>query len=87
MKTEHEIKCHPKYFSRLASGDKSFEIRKNDRDYQVGDILIIKEFDPEQGWPDHGGYGTITAEITYITDFAQAAGYVVMALKIGGINA
>lgn len=87
MKIEHEIKCHPKYFTRLCDGSKPFEIRENDRDYQVGDRLIIKEFDPEVGWPDHGSYGTVVADITYITDFAQRPGWVVMGLKIEKIDA
>jgi|TARA_Y100000310_G_scaffold298310_1_gene332146 hypothetical protein len=46
MKT-HELKTEPKYFGRLVSGDKTFEIRKNDRDFQVGDELILKEYDKE----------------------------------------
>lgn len=28
MKREHEIKCHPNYFFRLCTGEKTFEIRK-----------------------------------------------------------
>jgi len=87
MKTEHEIKCDPKYFTRLCDGTKTFEIRYNDRDYQVGDRLIIKEFDPEKGWPDHGSYGTVIAEITYLTDYFQKDGWVVLGLKIIEIDA
>ncbi len=34
MKT-HEIKCWPKYFKLIWDGTKSFEVRKNDRDYKV----------------------------------------------------
>jgi ASC-1-like (ASCH) protein len=43
----HNIKCWPEYFELLATGKKTFEIRENDRDYQVGDILFIQEWDPE----------------------------------------
>lgn len=43
----HIIKCWPKYFKPLDTRQKTFEIRKNDRDYQVGDTLIIKEWDPD----------------------------------------
>jgi len=30
-------------------GLKRFELRKNDRNYQVGDVLELTEFDPETG--------------------------------------
>lgn len=80
MSNEHELKVHPKYFNRLVSGQKSFEIRKNDRDFQIGDILVLKEYDPEEGWPDHGSYGICRKEIVYMTDFAQVHGMVVLGL-------
>ena len=29
------------------SGGKRFEIRRNDREFAVGDILVLREFEPE----------------------------------------
>lgn len=43
----HELKILPRWFKDVAQGLKNFEIRKNDRDYKVGDILILKEWDGE----------------------------------------
>jgi len=37
----HELKCWPEYYEQVASGRKSFEIRVNDRDYQVGDTVAV----------------------------------------------
>lgn len=42
----HELKTHPAYFARLADGSKTFEIRRNDRGYQTGDILLLQEYNP-----------------------------------------
>ena len=35
----HELKIKHKYLIDIESGIKTFEIRKNDRDYQVGDLV------------------------------------------------
>ncbi|WP_282798853.1 DUF3850 domain-containing protein [Lactococcus lactis] len=44
MKT-HELKLDIKYFNDVESGKKNFEIRKNDRDFKVGDILELKAYE------------------------------------------
>lgn len=44
---EHELKIWPKYYCRVADGSKTFEVRENDRGFQPGDIVILREFDPE----------------------------------------
>lgn len=43
----HELKILPQYFEAVQSGLKTFEIRKNDRDYKVGDTLVLKEYNNE----------------------------------------
>lgn len=42
----HEVKCWPFAFAPIAAGDKPFEVRKDDRGYQRGDLLRIREWDP-----------------------------------------
>lgn len=39
----HELKCAKEYFEAVVSGKKSFEVRKNDRQYAVGDFLAMNE--------------------------------------------
>lgn len=46
MPTTHELKCWPSYFAAIRSGSKSFEIRRNDREFAVGDTIVLREFSP-----------------------------------------
>lgn len=43
---QHKLKCWPEFFIVVQGGLKNFEIRKNDRDYKVGDELVLQEFSP-----------------------------------------
>lgn len=74
----HELKILPEYFRPQLEGKKNFEIRKNDRDYQVGDTLVLKEYDPKT---DKFTGINMLAEVTYITDYMQKDGYVVLGTK------
>lgn len=77
----HALKTWPEYFKKVESGEKLFEVRKDDRKFQVGDKLILQEYNPEQKqytgkeWEGH---------ITYLLsggNFGIKKGYVVMAIK------
>ena len=46
--TTHELKIHPTFFKDVVSGHKTFELRKNDRDYKLGDALLLREWDNEK---------------------------------------
>jgi len=47
MSKVHHLKTIEPYFSDIRSRKKTFEIRKNDRNFQLEDALILKEYDPE----------------------------------------
>lgn len=42
---KHDLKIWPEYYEAVLNGSKRFELRYNDRNYQVGDILRLKEYD------------------------------------------
>lgn len=63
MKT-HELKCWPEYFLAVASGLKTFEFRRNDRNFKVGDFLKLKEYDPaRRNYSDR----EVIKQVSYIT--------------------
>ncbi|QJD54544.1 hypothetical protein [Sphingomonas phage Kharn] len=78
----HELKCHPHFFAAIAAGKKTFEIRRNDRDYRVGDMLNLREYDPTFG---NTGRTLAGLEVVYIMlaeDFpAILPGFVIMGLR------
>lgn len=43
MSQTHHLKIDSKMFTSLLNGKKNYEIRYNDRNYKVGDFLILKE--------------------------------------------
>lgn len=42
----HPLKTWPRYFTDIITGRKTFEVRKDDRDFAVGDVLELLEWDP-----------------------------------------
>jgi ASC-1-like (ASCH) protein len=72
----HELKILPEYFHAVRDGIKTFEIRENDRKFQLGDDVLLHEYDPDNG--GYTGYN-IKVIITYISDYMQSPGYVVFA--------
>jgi hypothetical protein len=43
----HELKTWPAYFDAIGDGTKRFECRKDDRGFAVGDVLRLREWDPQ----------------------------------------
>ena len=62
--TQHDLKTWPEVFNALMSRAKKHDIRVNDRDFRVGDELLLREWNPET---ETYTFRYIMAEITYIT--------------------
>jgi ParB family chromosome partitioning protein len=74
----HPIKLLADFFDAVASGEKSFELRYDDRGYRCGDTLILQEY-------AHGRYTgrEITRVVTYLLCgpiFGLEKGWVAMAI-------
>lgn len=62
MSKTHDLKCWPEYFQAIKRGEKTFEIRKDDRSFRVGDTLRLAEWDLTTG--EYTGE-EIALEVTY----------------------
>ena len=78
----HELKCYSEYFWRIQNGQKTFEIRKNDRDYQVGDVLVLTETGREKADVLYPSYNQLRVKVVYLTNYAQVDGYVVLGIRL-----
>jgi hypothetical protein len=78
----HELKTWPQFFNAMLARTKTYEIRKNDRNFQVGDELFLREWDPQQ--QTYSGRD-LTVDVTYMTKGGQwgiPEGICVMGIRI-----
>jgi hypothetical protein len=79
----HELKTLPSFFECVSNGKKPFEIRKNDRDFTLGDVLLLREIEPNHAGQNEPYTGRMKAvKVTYITNWEQKPGFVVMGISI-----
>jgi hypothetical protein len=45
----HHLKTWPHYFQAIKRGEKTFELRFNDRGFREGDTLMLQEWDNRRG--------------------------------------
>ena len=77
----HRLKIREDYANSICCGDKTFEVRYNDRNYQKGDFI---EFDPvsRDGIRMIHNIEEMMFEITNVhSGLGMADGYVVLAIK------
>ena len=76
----HELKIYPEFFSAVCTGVKRAELRKNDRDYRVGDTLHLLET-PRGSCHSTGEF--INVKITHIADVGEwMPGYVLLSIEL-----
>jgi Domain of unknown function (DUF3850) len=58
----HVLKLWPQFWDDTISGVRSFDIRNNDREFKVGDLLRLREWDPDEplGYTGRECYRRIT---------------------------
>lgn len=84
--TTHQLKTWPVFFGPVAEGIKTFELRRADRKFAVGDLLHLREWLPFE--QDYTGE-EVTVKVTYILGRAKlltpvhglGVGFVIMAIQ------
>jgi len=84
----HSLKIAKKYFKAIKRGDKTFEVRNDDRNFQVGDLITFKTANyafnqlHELRWYDAPGMWQVTYKLTS-KDFPDGIkeGYCVLGIK------
>jgi hypothetical protein len=81
----HELKTWPVFFGAVLNLTKTFEVRKDDRPYALGDELFLREFVP-QGQTQKGYYTgrSCYRKVNYILkgeDFCKK-GFVILGIEV-----
>ena len=81
--TVHYLKIKPEYYKDIECGVKTFELRKNDRDFKVGDVLMLIKLDNEGNETDQ----VMRAKVTYILkdcpEYGLQEGYAILGIGTG----
>ena len=78
----HELKIQSEHFAEVLAGRKTHEVRINDRDYQAGDCLNLREIDVNGEYTDQ----EMNIQISHVLhggQFGIADGWCVLSLKNG----
>lgn len=62
----HSLKIDPEFLAPLLNGSKKFEVRYDDRDYRVGDLLCFAR---------PSGIGSYYFVVTYVLALADVPGW------------
>lgn len=80
MSAIHRLKTWPIFFAEVRSGAKPFEARKDDRNFQVGDTLILQE------WSNHTEQYTGEEETRIVTYILRGTEHVAQGFCILGMT-
>lgn len=76
----HELKITPEHFAPVVEGFKSAELRINDRDYRIGDVLSLNEWD-EKAKSYTGQHETV--RIVHVANVDRhLPGYVLLSVEL-----
>lgn len=77
----HNLKILHKYYTALTSGRKNFELRKDDRNYCVGDTLLLLEIDDTGRYTGQGQLRKISYILRDCPEYGLLTGFCILGLQ------
>lgn len=75
---QHVLKSWPAHFAAVASGRKTWEVRRDDRGFAVGDTLLLRRYNlPTKTYTGE----EITMLVTYLSALPEVPGFVGMTVE------
>ena len=82
LRLRHELKTWPDSFEAIRRRSKKFELRLDDRSFEVGDLLVLKEWDPSTGYSGRELDRFVTYKLSAGTYPGLLDGYCVLGLGV-----
>lgn len=76
----HKLKTWTEYFLAVLWEEKTFEVRRNDRDFNVGDLLTLEEWNPDTGYTGRSTERKVIYKLNG-GQFGIEKGYVVLSIE------
>lgn len=78
----HELKTWQSYFHSVADGRKTFEIRRDDRDFRIGDTLWLRETNyATSAYTGRESYRVITHILRCEPEFGLMDGFAILSIR------
>lgn len=81
MKVVHELKTESPWFNAVWREEKPFELRKRDRDFRVGDILKLREYDKDNGYSGRVVWADILSILDNVPGYGLVAGHCIIGIR------
>lgn len=82
MENQHDLKTIQPHFNHMWNNLKTFEIRKDDRNFKVGDVVRLHEYDPQnKTYSNSQIIRLITHILRDAPELGLMPGYCILSLK------
>lgn len=78
MTKQIKKKILPQYFKDVCSGSKRLELRKDEDNVQVGDELILEEWESGKGYTGEIALRTVTYVLRNVPEYGLMDGYCII---------
>jgi len=77
----HYLKIKPVYFMAVADGRKRFELRKNNRNFRAGDLVVLQEY-ANGSYTENSATVKISYVLSHVPAYGLQAGYVIFGFRV-----